>query len=122
MFGFPEHLAKYGVDPRESERNHIKLPPNEHLLCYDYLYYVCSHQVLFSSSVSTLKANDSHSQPYEFEYDYSPAWLLVGQYLHWTPWIENLANSYVRRALGTHDSEATPPVSTLRFTVFITSR
>jgi len=40
--------------------------------------------------------------------------------MHWTPQIENLTDSYVRRALGTHDDEATPPVSSLRFIILIT--
>jgi len=90
-FGFPEYRAEYGIDPRASPIKKVKLPPDEQMLCYDYLYYVCSHQ------------------PYEFDHDYSPAWLMVGQYMHWTPRIENLADSYVRKALGTHDNDVTPP-------------
>jgi hypothetical protein len=118
-FGFPEFRADYGVDPSESPVKYVKLPPDEQMLCYDYLYYVCSHQVFSSSVLALSEANDSPPQPYEFDHDYSPAWLAVGQYMHWNPWLENLTDSYVRRALGTPDNEATPPVSSLRFTVLI---
>ena len=89
---FPEIRADVAGEPRESEQNHVKLPPDEQLLCYDYLYYVCSHQ------------------SFEFEFDYSPAWLHVGQHLHWTPRVENLVDQYVRKALGVDDSSRTPHV------------
>ena len=49
-------------------------------------------------------------QPFEFEFDYSPAWLHVGQHMHWTPRLENLAYQYVRKSLGVEDSSKTPPV------------
>jgi hypothetical protein len=90
-FSFPEFRAEYAAEPRESDQNRVKLPPDEQLLCYDYLYYVSSHQ------------------PFEFEFDYSPVWLHVGQHMHWTPRLENLADQYVRKTLGVEDSSRTPP-------------
>ena len=45
---FPEIRAEVDGEPRESEQKGVKLPPDEHLLCYDYLYYACSHQVSHS--------------------------------------------------------------------------
>lgn len=45
VLAFPEGRKEYATDPRESPQNHVKLPPEEHMLCYDYLYYVCAHQV-----------------------------------------------------------------------------
>ena len=45
---FPEIRADVAVQPRESEHNQVKLPPDEQMLCYDYLYYVCSHQASYS--------------------------------------------------------------------------
>lgn len=74
---------------------------------------------LFNLSTLGYTVDDSRSQPYEFDYDYSPVWLLVGQYMHWTPWLENLADSYVRKAFGTPDDETTPLVSTMQFTIRI---
>lgn len=43
------------------------------------------------------------------EFDYSPAWRFVGQYLYWTSTIEKLANQYVRLAIGTAEDQPTPP-------------
>jgi len=52
-----------------------------------------------------------HGKPFEFDFDYSPAWLFVGQYMHWTPRLEAIADEYVRRAIGMYDEKtATPPV------------
>jgi len=74
----------------ESPRSHVKLPPDDQLLCYDYLYYVSSQF------------------PMEYDYDYSPAWRFVGQHLHWSAIIDELADQYVRRALGTTEGDKTP--------------
>ncbi|KAF5385096.1 hypothetical protein D9615_001270 [Tricholomella constricta] len=73
---FPETRATNLVPPRESPTNHVLLPPDEQMLCYDYLYYVCANQ------------------PFEMEFDYSPAWRFVGKYLYWSSTIEKLANQY----------------------------
>ncbi|KAJ7786473.1 hypothetical protein B0H16DRAFT_1670566 [Mycena metata] len=88
---FPSTRADSLVTPLPSPKHNVSLPPDEHLLCYDYLYYVSAHQ------------------PFEMEYDYSPAWRFVGQYLHWTPELEQLTNTYVRRALGTPEDSPIPP-------------
>ncbi|KAH0591053.1 hypothetical protein H2248_001162 [Termitomyces sp. 'cryptogamus'] len=88
---FPETRAANLVPPRESPDHHVLLPPDEQMLCYDYMYYVCANQ------------------PYEMEFDYSPAWRFVGQHLHWSPRIEQLAYQYVRRTLGTLEDETIPP-------------
>jgi len=90
---FPEGRAENAGEPRESPQHRVKLPPDEQMLCYDYLYYVCSHQ------------------PFEFDFDYSPAWSFVGQHMHWTSKLADVADEYVRRAFGTEDKAETPPVS-----------
>ncbi|KAG6890004.1 hypothetical protein C0995_012964 [Termitomyces sp. Mi166 len=41
---FPEARAENLVPPRESPNRHVLLPPDEQMLCYDYLYYVCANQ------------------------------------------------------------------------------
>ncbi|KDR85480.1 hypothetical protein GALMADRAFT_53717 [Galerina marginata CBS 339.88] len=87
----PEGIAENAVEPKESEQHRVKLPPDQQVLCYDYLYYVCSHQ------------------PYEFDFDYSPAWMFVGQHMHWTSRLEKLTDEYLRRAFGTQENEPTPP-------------
>ncbi|KAG6910509.1 hypothetical protein DXG01_009928 [Tephrocybe rancida] len=91
---FPETRTASLVPPLESPNHHVLLPPDEQMLCYDYLYYVCANQ------------------PYEMEFDYSPAWRFVGQYLYWSPKIEQLAYQYVRRAVGTTEDQPTPPANT----------
>jgi len=88
---FPETRAANLVPPLESPNNHVLLPPDEHVLCYDYLYFVCANQ------------------PYEMEFDYSPAWRFVGQYMRWSPTVERLADQYVRRAIAIEEDEPTPP-------------
>ncbi|KAJ6621218.1 hypothetical protein B0H10DRAFT_1790422 [Mycena sp. CBHHK59/15] len=92
---FPETRADSLVTPLPSPKHNVSLPPDEHLLCYDYLYYVSAHK------------------PYELETDYSPAWRYVGQYMHWTPRLEQLADQYVRRAVGAGDDEPVPPFISL---------
>ncbi|KAG6837668.1 hypothetical protein H0H93_004944 [Arthromyces matolae] len=87
---FPETRAANLVPPLESPAHHALLPPDEQLLCYDYLYFVCANQ------------------PYEMEFDYSPAWRFVGQHLFWSPSIEQLAYQYVRRAVGAPEDGPTP--------------
>jgi len=89
--GFPELRLESLVEPTEAPTTHLRLPPDEQVLCYDYLYYTCSHQ------------------PYEFDFDYSPAWLFVGQHMRWTQRIQGLVDDYVRRAFGIEQNEATPP-------------
>lgn len=42
---FPETRAKNLVVPLESPEHHVSLPPDEQMLCFDYLYYVCAHEV-----------------------------------------------------------------------------
>ncbi|KAK7058451.1 hypothetical protein VNI00_002085 [Paramarasmius palmivorus] len=90
-FAFPETREEHLVPPFPSPMHQVSLPPDEQMLCYDFLYYVCAHQ------------------PFEFERDFSPAWRYVAQYLHWNPSLEILADTYVNRALGFADNEKTPP-------------
>lgn len=92
-------------NPAPSPNHNVALPPDEQLLCYDYLYYVCARE-------ST-----------EFDHDYSPAWNFVGRYMHWNPDLAKLADVYVRRAMGIDDSVTpeqapTPAVSSHFVAIF----
>ncbi|KAJ7727827.1 hypothetical protein DFH07DRAFT_851526 [Mycena maculata] len=87
---FPSTREASLVPPLPSPEHNLSLPPDDHLLCYDYLYYVCAH-----------KSN-------ELEFDYSPAWRYVGKYMHWTPALEQLADQYVRLAMGVAESAPIP--------------
>jgi len=42
---FPETRKANLVPPSASPVQKVHLPPDEHLLCYDYLYYVAANQV-----------------------------------------------------------------------------
>jgi hypothetical protein len=42
---FPETRRASLVPPLPSPQLNISLPPDEHLLCYDFLYYVAANQV-----------------------------------------------------------------------------
>ncbi|TFK21604.1 hypothetical protein FA15DRAFT_597574 [Coprinopsis marcescibilis] len=90
MLAFPEGIRDFSVEPAESPRMKLKLPVDEQLMCYDYLYYAGA-QV-----------------PFEYDNDFSPAWRFVGKHLHWTPRIADLGDQYVRRTLGVTDGEKTP--------------
>ncbi|KAF8922053.1 hypothetical protein CPB85DRAFT_1265699 [Mucidula mucida] len=87
---YPETREASLVTPLPSPNN-VSLPPDEQLLCYDYLYYVCAQQ------------------PYEYDWEYSPAWRFVAQHMHFTPALEHLANIYINRAIGIPEDEPTPP-------------
>ncbi|KAJ7089795.1 hypothetical protein B0H15DRAFT_930626 [Mycena belliarum] len=88
---FPETRAANLQTPAMSPVHRLSLPPDEQMLCYDYLYYV--------------GANNA----YEWESDYGPAWRFVGRHMHWTPKILELAERYVREALVVAPYEPTPP-------------
>ncbi|KAF7307044.1 hypothetical protein MIND_00497500 [Mycena indigotica] len=101
---FPTTRKASLVPPLPSPKHNVSLPPDEHLLCYDYLYYVSAHQ------------------PFEMEYDYvsldslsqcSPAWRYVGTHMHWTPTLEKIADEYIRKALGVADDSSIPPFISL---------
>ncbi|KAF8590438.1 hypothetical protein K439DRAFT_1403466 [Ramaria rubella] len=58
------------------------LPPDETLLCFDNLYYVGA------------------ARDFEWERAWSPSWNLVGQYMTFTPHIEELTRALILRAFG----------------------
>ncbi|THV07511.1 hypothetical protein K435DRAFT_833398 [Dendrothele bispora CBS 962.96] len=94
-FAFPETRDSNLVTPRPSPNNQVSLPPDDHLLCFDYLYYVCA------------------DQPFEWDTDYSPSWRYVARYMYWTSSLQNLADQYVRRTFGVAYSDPTPPYITV---------
>ena len=105
-----EALAESELVVHESAINHVRLPPDEQLLCYDYLYYTATNFVRYLFYLVLLRTNIYSFQPFEFEYDYSPAWRFAGQHMHWAPELEKLADQYVRLAMGLSSYEPTPPV------------
>ncbi|KAJ7508599.1 hypothetical protein B0H11DRAFT_1965830 [Mycena galericulata] len=88
---FPAGRSANLVTPLASPQHHLSLPPDEHLLCYDFLYYVAAQE------------------PFEIGLDYSPAWRYVGQYMFWTEALQKITNQYVRRALRIDSHDPIPP-------------
>lgn len=96
------HLAPYSQSnvrerrlrdqsPDPSPLHQVTLHPSEHLLCFDYLYYVTAQW------------------PYDFLEPWSPAWTDAMQYFRWTERLETIADKYLRRAMHiTDDSVSTP--------------
>ncbi|KAH0589112.1 hypothetical protein H2248_004880 [Termitomyces sp. 'cryptogamus'] len=68
-----------------------KLSPNNHLACFDFMYY---------ASVGT--------QPYEWQSSWSPVWRHIGRYLEFTEPIIDIVKGYVRRALQVITYELPP--------------
>ena len=92
--GFPETRSKHlGSKNVPSPQHQVSLPPDDHLLCFDFLYYV------------------SAQNTYEWDKDYSPAWRFVGQHMHWNATLERIAGEHARRAMNIPADEPTPPVS-----------
>ncbi|KAJ6600492.1 hypothetical protein DFH09DRAFT_970353 [Mycena vulgaris] len=89
--GYPETRKESLRPPRPSPLLKATLPPDEHLLCFDNLYYASSFKV------------------HEIQSDFSPAWHLVGQHLHWVPFLEGLAQDYLRAALYLPRTAPVPP-------------
>ncbi|KIY47379.1 hypothetical protein FISHEDRAFT_45371 [Fistulina hepatica ATCC 64428] len=87
---FPEGRTSNLGQPLPSPQHQVAIHPDEQLLCYDYLYYVCARE------------------PFEFMKDYSPAWRSVAQHMHWAPPLQNVADAYLRRALGIAEGAEIP--------------
>ena len=68
-----------------------KLPPDEQMSCFDYLYYITSSEVAF-----------------EWERSWSPPWVQVAKYLRFTDDLVQIVEGYLRRVFGT--SDGIPPV------------
>ncbi|KAF7309366.1 hypothetical protein MIND_00307300 [Mycena indigotica] len=83
--GFPTRRNKSLMAASESPQ------PDDHMLCFDNMYWACD------------------LEPHDMVEDWSASWRLVGQYLHWTPKIEGLADMYLRHAFGISSRTPIPP-------------
>jgi len=68
-----------------------KLAPDKHMTCFDYLYFISS-----SSEVA-----------FEWEHSWSPPWVQVAKYLHFTDDLVEIVEGYLRRVFESRDD--TPP-------------
>ncbi|KAG1838331.1 hypothetical protein C8R48DRAFT_666854 [Suillus tomentosus] len=90
--GFPEARANNLQSTNyPSPQHQVSLPPDDQLLCFDYLYYMGAQNA------------------WEWESDYGPTWRFVGQHMRWNASLESLANEHARRAMNVPVNEPTPP-------------
>ncbi|EIN12872.1 hypothetical protein PUNSTDRAFT_131104 [Punctularia strigosozonata HHB-11173 SS5] len=89
---FPETRKSSLGTPLPSREHGVSLDPDDHLLCFDFLYYVTAGPELF-----------------EYEHDYSPAWNHVVSKLRFTPQVEEIARKYIRKTFGLKSNEPIPP-------------
>ncbi|KAG2112419.1 hypothetical protein DEU56DRAFT_201839 [Suillus clintonianus] len=90
--GFPEARSNsLGSKNYPSPQHQVSLPPDDHVLCFDFLYYISAHHT------------------WEWELDYSPAWRFVGQHMRWNATIERIADEHARRAMNVPKDKPTPP-------------
>ena len=90
------------IFPRNPVRGHFdlmspsplghRLPPDEHLSCFDFLYSVTSSDRL-----------------YEWEASWSPAWNSIGTHVHFTDRLVDITKGYLSRAFNLTEGEI-PPV------------
>ena len=71
------------------------LPPDEHLSCFDHLYFTTSSDKLF-----------------EWEAPWSPAWNLIGKHVRFNDELVDITKGYLSRAFNISEGEI-PPVSLL---------
>lgn len=102
--GFPTgryRAMSVAPGPTASNILHGFATPDEHLLCYDFLYFAVENR------------------QYEWEFDFGPAWRFVGRHIHWSQRINDLAREYLGRIFGIEDPNADiPPVIVFYFILY----
>jgi len=80
------------LSPAPSKSLGVLLPPSDHLLCFDLLYYV------------RLVAGKE-----EWDEEWCPAWRLVGREMRWAPGVVQKAEALLRKHWGVREGEEIPP-------------
>jgi len=70
-------------------------PPDEHMMCFDLLYYAAA------------------TTPFEWETEFTPAWHLVGTHMRWNRRMLDATKGIVSRALGFRAADQLPPIITV---------
>ncbi|KAJ3482439.1 hypothetical protein NLI96_g6980 [Meripilus lineatus] len=92
---YPEDRQRALGTPTTSPQHHAVLDPDEHMVCYDYLYYACAQQ------------------SGEWESEYAPQWREVAKHMRWHPDLERIAGLYVNRVFDLPDDAEVPPYITV---------
>jgi hypothetical protein len=89
-----EAALRESPEPFVSEGpNGIRIAPDHHLMCLDFLYYA------------------SLLQPFEWDAEYYLPWSQIGTHTHFTPRMTSLAQEYLMRLFHVEDKDDIPPVS-----------
>ncbi|KAJ7155802.1 hypothetical protein C8R46DRAFT_960044 [Mycena filopes] len=88
---FPEMRKKSLRRPAQSPILKRELPPDDHLVCFDNMYWM------------------ANTEAHEMEHDYSTSWRFIGVNLHFSPRVEQLAHQYLREAFAIGASDPIPP-------------
>ena len=116
---FPEERSRNIGNPLPSTMHNASLDPDEHLLCFDYLYYACAQQVSWRTVADLIEqaadVERRRLQSGEYDLDYGPTWRYVMRYMWWTERIDTIATLYLREILEIAPGADIPPVSNERF-------
>jgi hypothetical protein len=77
-------------------RDGTVLPPDDQLMCMDFLYYACAQE------------------PYELGKEWSPMWNSVLRHLHWTPRLQRIIGESLLQVFDLPSGSSVPPVSFIR--------
>lgn len=107
----PDKEEALKKEPQPSEVHGAVLPPDEHLACFDYLYYLCAQNVRNLPFVCGYSPSSEWRQPFEYNFDIGPTWRFVLKHLRWTKRLQRIADDYLRIIFEVPDREPIPPVS-----------
>ncbi|KAH8101626.1 hypothetical protein BXZ70DRAFT_934190 [Cristinia sonorae] len=69
--------------------------PDEQMLCFDYLFYICS------------------DVPFEYDNDIYPSWQVVQKHFRWNAQVERVGQEYLRKLLNVAPGAPIPPHITI---------
>jgi hypothetical protein len=89
----PGYTLPDNLPPPFPSSRGTSIPPDTQLACFDDLYFVTASQIDF-----------------EWEQQWSPAWRFVGRHLRFAKPMQQIAETYLRKAFAVQPLEPLPPV------------
>lgn len=89
----PSNVAGLSNRTFPAERSKKLIPPDNHLLCFDHLYWMATNA------------------QYEWENEWSPMWNFVGKYMRWSDTLRSTARNIVARTLDVAPSSIMVPLA-----------
>ena len=106
-----EAIANPPYPPFPAWRSGNIVQPDEQLDCFDYTYD-CECMLFLPLEVTDDSVVGMH-EDYEWNYEWSPVWKYVGRHMYFAPWLVEVADGMVKRALHISEAGERPPVSYL---------